>query len=182
MIQMETLLMAKKAKKKKMKRSSPSSSCSSSRKEEAAMKVVYISNPMKFQICASEFRSLVQQLTGQYAADDPSLHYHYSPPPTTTTTASSNSNSNSNSNSSTDTVANNNNNNCVGGEFHRTVGERDDQVEVVQEQQSTDGSSCVVQEESNDVVDEDENYDVFVPEMLENSTLFYSWHYLDMIN
>ncbi|CAN0890589.1 Sigma factor binding protein 1, chloroplastic [Linum grandiflorum] len=164
MIQMETLLMEK-AKKKKMKRSSPSSSCSSSRKEEAAMKVVYISNPMKFQICASEFRSLVQQLTGQYAADDPSLHYHYS-----------------NSNSSTDTVANNNNNNCVGGEFHRTVGERDDQVEVVQEQQSTDGSSCVVQEESNDVVDEDENYDVFVPEMLENSTLFYSWHYLDMIN
>lgn len=31
----------------------------------AAVKVVYISSPMKVKICASQFRALVQQLTGR---------------------------------------------------------------------------------------------------------------------
>ncbi|EEF40226.1 uncharacterized protein LOC8273898 [Ricinus communis] len=36
-------------------------------KKKQPMKVVYISNPMKFKISASEFRALVQELTGQYS-------------------------------------------------------------------------------------------------------------------
>lgn len=37
------------------------------------MKVVYISNPMKFKTCASKFRALVQEFTGQDAKfPDPS--------------------------------------------------------------------------------------------------------------
>ncbi|KAL2501893.1 uncharacterized protein Fot_35773 [Forsythia ovata] len=40
------------------------------------VKVVYITNPIKFKASASEFRSLVQELTGQ-DADMP--EYYYSP-------------------------------------------------------------------------------------------------------
>ncbi|XP_050228352.1 uncharacterized protein LOC126677658 [Mercurialis annua] len=36
-------------------------------KTKQPMKVVYISNPIKFNITASEFRALVQQLTGQHS-------------------------------------------------------------------------------------------------------------------
>ena len=35
------------------------------------IKVVYISNPMKVKTSASEFRALVQELTGQYAESPP---------------------------------------------------------------------------------------------------------------
>ncbi|PRQ49774.1 hypothetical protein RchiOBHm_Chr2g0125651 [Rosa chinensis] len=48
-----------------------SSSCKSKKKP---IKVVYISNPMKITTSASEFRALVQQLTGQDADDLPDLH------------------------------------------------------------------------------------------------------------
>ncbi|KAL9150829.1 hypothetical protein ABFS82_11G013800 [Erythranthe guttata] len=46
-------------KKKKKKRQPP------------PLKIVYITNPIKFKTSASQFRALVQQLTGQYAADTP---------------------------------------------------------------------------------------------------------------
>ncbi|KAF2619444.1 hypothetical protein F2Q68_00041642 [Brassica cretica] len=36
-----------------------------------AIKVRYISNPMKVKTCASKFRELVQELTGQDAVDQP---------------------------------------------------------------------------------------------------------------
>ncbi|GLT95805.1 hypothetical protein SLE2022_134670 [Rubroshorea leprosula] len=39
----------------------------SKQKIRKPVKVVYISNPMKVKICASKFRSLVQELTGQDA-------------------------------------------------------------------------------------------------------------------
>lgn len=47
-----------------------------SKKKKEPIKVVYISNPIKVTTSASEFRALVQQLTGQDAADDllPDLH------------------------------------------------------------------------------------------------------------
>ncbi|KFK36965.1 hypothetical protein AALP_AA4G195500 [Arabis alpina] len=50
------------------------------------IKVRYISNPMRVETCASKFRELVQELTGQDAADLPSEpttfaavdhHHHY---------------------------------------------------------------------------------------------------------
>ncbi|KAI3446568.1 hypothetical protein Pfo_003233 [Paulownia fortunei] len=37
------------------------------KKKKQPLKVVYISNPIKFNISASEFRALVQELTGQDA-------------------------------------------------------------------------------------------------------------------
>lgn len=47
-----------------------------SKKKKEPIKVVYISNPIKVTTSAAEFRALVQQLTGQDAADDllPDLH------------------------------------------------------------------------------------------------------------
>nr|XP_043611055.1 uncharacterized protein LOC122582694 [Erigeron canadensis] len=40
------------------------------------VKVVYISNPMKIKATPSEFRAIVQQLTGRYAASPPSPDDH----------------------------------------------------------------------------------------------------------
>ncbi|XP_050383331.1 sigma factor binding protein 2, chloroplastic-like [Argentina anserina] len=45
-----------------------------SKSKKKPIKVVYISNPMKVTTSASEFRALVQQLTGQDADDLPNLH------------------------------------------------------------------------------------------------------------
>ncbi|XP_010543018.1 PREDICTED: sigma factor binding protein 2, chloroplastic-like [Tarenaya hassleriana] len=41
------------------------------KKKTKPIKVKYISNPMKVETCASKFRELVQELTGQDAADLP---------------------------------------------------------------------------------------------------------------
>ncbi|KAL8467639.1 hypothetical protein ACS0TY_031039 [Phlomoides rotata] len=40
-------------------------------KKKQPLKVVYISNPIKFNATASEFMALVQELTGQDAVDTP---------------------------------------------------------------------------------------------------------------
>ncbi|KAK7396173.1 hypothetical protein VNO78_16987 [Psophocarpus tetragonolobus] len=51
------------------------------------VKVVYISNPMKIKTSASEFRALVQELTGQDAESPPDptrFHAHHSSDQTTT--------------------------------------------------------------------------------------------------
>ncbi|KAI3682312.1 hypothetical protein L1987_82209 [Smallanthus sonchifolius] len=40
--------------------------------KKTAVKVVYISNPMKIKASPSEFRAVVQQLTGRYANSQPS--------------------------------------------------------------------------------------------------------------
>ncbi|KAF5821164.1 putative sigma factor binding protein [Helianthus annuus] len=42
--------------------------------KKAPVKVVYISNPMKIKASPSEFRAVVQQLTGRYATSPPSSH------------------------------------------------------------------------------------------------------------
>ncbi|KAL8215392.1 hypothetical protein R6Q57_004841 [Mikania cordata] len=42
-----------------------------SSKNKAPVKVVYISNPMKIKASPSEFRAVVQQLTGRYATCPP---------------------------------------------------------------------------------------------------------------
>ncbi|KAF8102070.1 hypothetical protein N665_0201s0359 [Sinapis alba] len=44
-----------------------------------AIKVRYISNPMKVKTCASKFRELVQELTGQDAVDQPEPVFSPSP-------------------------------------------------------------------------------------------------------
>lgn len=65
-----------------------------SKKKKEPIKVVYISNPIKFTTSASKFRALVQQLTGQDAADDllPDLHPATFPELTTSTHDDDNNN------------------------------------------------------------------------------------------
>ncbi|KAL8037029.1 hypothetical protein ABFX02_11G013600 [Erythranthe guttata] len=41
------------------------------KRQPPPLKIVYITNPIKFKTSASQFRALVQELTGQYAADTP---------------------------------------------------------------------------------------------------------------
>ncbi|KAL7092962.1 hypothetical protein ACP275_11G013600 [Erythranthe tilingii] len=55
---MEKMAAVNQLKKKKKKRQQP-------------LRIVYITNPIKFNTSASQFRALVQELTGQYAADTP---------------------------------------------------------------------------------------------------------------
>ncbi|KAL7134239.1 hypothetical protein ABFS83_11G013300 [Erythranthe nasuta] len=56
---MEKMAAVNQLRKKKKKRQPP------------PLKIVYITNPIKFKTSASQFRALVQELTGQYAADTP---------------------------------------------------------------------------------------------------------------
>ncbi|KAK9903733.1 hypothetical protein M0R45_000998 [Rubus argutus] len=65
-----------------------------SKKKKEPIKVVYISNPIKVTASAAEFRALVQQLTGQDAADDlpPDLHPTRFPESTTGTHDDDNNN------------------------------------------------------------------------------------------
>ncbi|GER25783.1 30S ribosomal protein S2 [Striga asiatica] len=49
----------------KMKRPSKHQSPNSKAKKKGPLKVVYITNPIKFNATASEFRALVQELTGR---------------------------------------------------------------------------------------------------------------------
>ncbi|CAA0812829.1 Sigma factor binding protein 1- chloroplastic [Striga hermonthica] len=48
-----------------MKRASKQQSPNSKAKKKGPLKVVYITNPIKFNATASEFRALVQELTGR---------------------------------------------------------------------------------------------------------------------
>ncbi|XP_045799060.1 sigma factor binding protein 2, chloroplastic [Trifolium pratense] len=58
----------------------PTKITKSKKKKNKPIKVVYISNPMKVTTSASEFRALVQELTGQYAESppDPSRYQDFS--------------------------------------------------------------------------------------------------------
>ncbi|CAJ2671655.1 unnamed protein product [Trifolium pratense] len=58
----------------------PTKITKSKKKKNKPIKVVYISNPMKVTTSASEFRALVQELTGQYAESppDPSRYQEFS--------------------------------------------------------------------------------------------------------
>jgi hypothetical protein len=49
----------------------PTKISKSKKNKNKPIKVVYISNPMKVKTSASEFRALVQELTGQYAESPP---------------------------------------------------------------------------------------------------------------
>ncbi|KAK9057760.1 hypothetical protein SSX86_022598 [Deinandra increscens subsp. villosa] len=60
--------------------------------KKAPVKVVYISNPMKIKASPSEFRAVVQQLTGKYATSPPS----YEPPQIPKQDNNNNNNNNNN--------------------------------------------------------------------------------------
>ncbi|CAI0374642.1 unnamed protein product [Linum tenue] len=193
MIHMESLVMdMKAAATKKNKRNRGSNRGGNHKVLNEPMKVVYISNPMKFEIGASEFRSLVQELTGQDAEFPPSLRrrHHSNNPPAAAASNSSLDNSSSNCSSPTTTTASSSTltaatvDSCVGGEFRRTVGAGGHAAPSPEEEEQEDQDTPLAgfekaEEEQGMLLVDEQQFDVggeFVPEMLENSAAFHSWH------
>ncbi|CAL1385804.1 unnamed protein product [Linum trigynum] len=133
------------------------------------MRVVYISNPMKFEIRASEFRRLVQQLTGRDAEFPPSLgrHHHGN----SSSSESSSSNCSSLITTATEAAATVVDSSVSGGDdVAPSPGEVHDAPPQVEDQ--------AVDDEQLD----EWGCGEFVPEMLENTAVFHSWHFdLDFV-